>query len=317
MHVSVCIPVHNCETWVGAAIESALGQTWPDKEVIVVDDGSTDGTERICRRYEENVTYVRQPKRGVSAARNHALILASGDWIQYLDADDYLLPNKLAAQLSIVRHDEWPDVIFSPHRMEVWEGDKRVSSGRTSVQHPSDPIYTWLTWEFFQIGGFLLRRDALNQIGGWDESLRTAEDDELWLRMVVAGWRWRFVPEPLAVWRQWSNQTASHAHANEDLVICHALIDRLQQALANQGRWNDYYQRLADQQRFGIARRLAVTDLATASARYAEECRGAFLQYPYASPSWRVRFAFRLFGFERAERLALAWRRAKALKPPM
>src|ERR1700759_4794123 len=115
MKVTIGIPTFNREIWIADAIESALGQTWPNKEVIVVDDGSTDRTAEICAGYKGRIIYERQDHSGViSTARNHILRLATGDWIQYLDDDDYLLPNKLEVQLnSIVHENPPPEALFS------------------------------------------------------------------------------------------------------------------------------------------------------------------------------------------------------------
>ena len=92
--VSILIPCYNAERWVGQAIESALAQTWPNKEVIVVDDGSTDGSLEVIKSFGDRIKWETGPNRGGNVARNRLLELSHGEWIQYLDADDYLLPAK-------------------------------------------------------------------------------------------------------------------------------------------------------------------------------------------------------------------------------
>src|SRR4051794_37841011 len=100
--VSILIPAYNAERWIADTLRSALSQTWPRKEVIVVDNGSTDNTLAVARKFESSVIrVVSQCKRGASAARNAALGLASGDYIQWLDADDLLAPHKIAAQMEV------------------------------------------------------------------------------------------------------------------------------------------------------------------------------------------------------------------------
>src|SRR5882762_5018929 len=99
MKVTIGIPVFNCERWVATAIQSALEQTWPDKEIIVVDDGSTDRSGDICKSFGSRILLVQQPNRGGKAARNQICTLASGEWIQFLDADDYLKPDKIRSHL--------------------------------------------------------------------------------------------------------------------------------------------------------------------------------------------------------------------------
>src|SRR3954466_15611284 len=97
--VSILIPCHNAERWIAQAIDSALAQTWPDKEVIVVDDGSTDASAEIIREYGDRIRGESGPNRGGNAARPRLLALSRGEWLQYLDADDYLLPDKIANQM--------------------------------------------------------------------------------------------------------------------------------------------------------------------------------------------------------------------------
>src|SRR5438105_8509460 len=90
--ISILIPCFNAEKWVGQAIESSLAQTWPDKEVIVIDDGSTDSSLEVIKGFGDKIKLETGPNRGGNAARNGLLKLSQGDWIQYLEADDYLRP---------------------------------------------------------------------------------------------------------------------------------------------------------------------------------------------------------------------------------
>src|SRR5436309_2678723 len=97
--VSILIPCYNAERWIAQAIESALAQTWPDKEVIVVDDGSTDGSLHVIKQFDGRIHWETGKNRSGNMARNRLLELARGDWLQYLDADDYLLPDKIDGQM--------------------------------------------------------------------------------------------------------------------------------------------------------------------------------------------------------------------------
>ena len=99
--VSICIPVFNSEKWLGDTINSALAQTWSNKELIIVDDGSADNSLKIARKFESSIVKViSQNNRGACAARNKALANAQGDFIQWLDADDILAPDKIEIQLT-------------------------------------------------------------------------------------------------------------------------------------------------------------------------------------------------------------------------
>src|SRR5688500_17394389 len=96
--ISILIPCFNAERWIGQAIESALTQSWRAVEIIVVDDGSTDGSLAIIKRFGDRVRWETGANQGGNVARNRLLALARGEWVQYLDADDYLLPNKVRDQ---------------------------------------------------------------------------------------------------------------------------------------------------------------------------------------------------------------------------
>src|SRR6266849_6381395 len=101
--VSILVPLFNAERWIGDTLESALSQTWQNKEVIVVDDGSTDRSLEIARRYEsETLKIITQENRGCSAAKQTALENCNGAFVQYLDADDLLSENKIEAQMKVL-----------------------------------------------------------------------------------------------------------------------------------------------------------------------------------------------------------------------
>src|SRR5438445_3224416 len=145
MLVSILIPCYNAERWVAQAIESALGQTWPEKEVIVVDDGSTDSSLSIIKSFSDRIRWQTGPHRGGNAARNRLLQLARGEWLQYLDADDYLLPDKIARQMEFLESHTKTDVVFGPVTMEYMteSGTHREIS---SVPEPRDPWILLARW---------------------------------------------------------------------------------------------------------------------------------------------------------------------------
>src|SRR5262245_49309566 len=102
--ISILIPAYNAEPWIGDTIRSALAQTWPRKEIVVVDDGSTDQTLQVARRFaSRDVFVVTQENKGASAARNKAFQLCHGDYIQWLDADDLLSLDKVTTQLAVAQ----------------------------------------------------------------------------------------------------------------------------------------------------------------------------------------------------------------------
>ncbi len=118
--VSTLIPCYNAERWIKEAIDSALAQNWKAKEVIIVDDGSNDGSLDIIRSFGNRVRSEVGTHRGGNVACNRLLELARGQWVQYLDADDYLLPEKVAGQIEFLLTHLDADVVFGPVTIEHW-----------------------------------------------------------------------------------------------------------------------------------------------------------------------------------------------------
>src|SRR5437762_1494315 len=121
--VSIVIPCFNARRWIGQAIESSLAQTWREKEVVVMDDGSTDGSLEVIQSFGDRIRWETRPNRGGNAARNRLLELARGDWLQYLDADDYLLPEKIDGQMRFVAPAPQTDVVYGRVTREHWKED--------------------------------------------------------------------------------------------------------------------------------------------------------------------------------------------------
>lgn len=186
--VSVVIPAYNAESCVGRAIRSVLAQTHPVREVIVVDDGSRDTTAGVVQGFSAPVRYVYQPNAGVSAARNHGIREASGDWVAFLDADDEWLPEKLKRQMELLTarpNLRWcgcrPAYVTAgePTPAEIPASLRDVL--RESAAIPFfDSVRRGLV---FQTSGVLVQRAVLEEAGGFDEALRVNEDRDLWWRI--------------------------------------------------------------------------------------------------------------------------------------
>jgi glycosyltransferase involved in cell wall biosynthesis len=197
--VSVIIPTHNRRMLVLEAIASVRAQRdCPAVEVIVVDDGSTDGTDAAIAEFAGSVRYVWSEQRGVAAARNLGAGMAHGNWLAFLDSDDWWMPRKLAAQLAF--HDAHPDVSIS-QTDEIWiRRGTRVNPRRYHSKPSGDIFLPSLRRCLVSPSAVMMRRDVFLRLGGFDEGLEVCEDYDLWLR-VASRMSVGLVGEPLVVKR--------------------------------------------------------------------------------------------------------------------
>lgn len=183
--VSLIIPTHNRADLVGEAIESALGQTYPAREVIVVDDGSADGTQAILARYAHAIRTLRTPNRGCAAARNSGVRLARGTYLAFVDSDDVAPPHKLALQVPVL--EACPEVGFVYGPSVGFGPELPAEVMHQPVRPDADGSVAEGIFLTTRIGfdSVLLRREAVEQAGGFDETLHHNEDTDLLLRVAL------------------------------------------------------------------------------------------------------------------------------------
>jgi glycosyltransferase involved in cell wall biosynthesis len=306
--VSILIPCYNAERWIGHAIESALAQTWPNKQIIVLDDGSTDGSLNLIRQYENHLRWETGQNRGGGYARNRLLELASGEWIQYLDADDYLLPDKVARQANFVNERPDIDIVLGPTTLEFWseEGARREL---ISIPEPHDFWTMLASGELPQTGAPLWRRSAILGVGGWKRDQPCCQENELYLRLLMGGKRFAYHSSGGAIYRQWSDQTL----CKRDISEVHRRrleIERdLQEFLRKTNQLTPTRLRAISQARFETARIAWQYNRSFALEIMAElrEMDPTFSPSGNAAPP-HYRIVFRTFGFHFTESLASAIR---------
>jgi glycosyltransferase involved in cell wall biosynthesis len=196
--VSVIIPTRDRARCVLRAVESALAQREVNLELIVVDDGSKDGTRELLRPLAEagRLTFLAQENRGVSAARNRGLAAARGRWVAFLDSDDEWLPGKLAAQM---RDLEARPRFAAAQCQEIWmRGGRRVNPGQRHRKKEGDIFLDSLRLCLISPSAAVVRADVLEEIGGFDEEFLACEDYDLWLRL-TARHEVGLLDEPLVV----------------------------------------------------------------------------------------------------------------------
>jgi glycosyltransferase involved in cell wall biosynthesis len=209
--ISVVVPCYNAERWIVAALESVLAQDWPVREVIVVDDGSSDGSAQLVRSRFPHVTLLQQPNRGVAAARNQGIERAQGEWIAFIDADDIWLPGKLKAQWEALAAE--PGTRLAYTAWHVWKSDEPYPTqdlldelcAEAGVPQrwagPSGWIYPELLLDCCVWSSTVLaHRSLFAEIGVFDPGLRIGEDYDLWLRASRVTPILR-VAQPLALYR--------------------------------------------------------------------------------------------------------------------
>ena len=308
MLVSILIPCFNGERWLGDAIDSALAQSWPHTEVVVVDDGSTDGSPDVARRFGSRIRFDARPHGGANVARNRLLQLARAEWLQYLDADDYLLPDKIESQVHFLETAPDVDVVYGPATLELWS-DGKVERSITPVPEPRDPWLLLARWYLPQTGAPLWRKRAIIDAGGWTPDQPCAQEHELYLRLLMHGKRFAYHPSNGAVYRYWTTATVSRRNSAETRLRRLEVLQRAEDHLRESGELTRERLDAINITRFEAARMTWADDRDQAHAIVAAIAKSdpTFQPIGPAAPG-RYRVLYRLLGFDGAERLAAALR---------
>lgn len=196
--VSVIIPTCNRAHFLQEAVESVLNQTFHDFELIVVDDGSTDCTPYVLRKWEDRIRWVRQENSGVSRARNVGIRAARSRYLSFLDSDDLWLRKKLENQVAFLDANPHYPVCYTD---EVWiRKGKRVNPKRVHRKYSGWIFEQCLPLCIISPSSAMIRREVLNALGGFDEALPVCEDYDLWLR-IASRFPIFFLPEKLIIKR--------------------------------------------------------------------------------------------------------------------
>jgi glycosyltransferase involved in cell wall biosynthesis len=203
--ISILIPCYNAEPWIAETLESALGQTWPNKEIIVVDDGSSDGSFSILERFcSRGIKVISQENQGASTARNRALREARGDYIQFLDADDLLAPNKIEIQLKRLAQGSALRVA-SGSWGRFYDEPKNTRFLPESVWVDLDPVdwicSSWSGGGMMVTHSWLTPRGIIENAGDWNEARSPVDDGEFFTRVVLNSEAVLFCPEARSYYR--------------------------------------------------------------------------------------------------------------------
>lgn len=196
--MSVIIPCFNQGEFLADAISSVLRQTYLNTEIVVIDDGSTDDTGSVARSFGNRVRYFFQENRGLSAARNAGVLASTGAYLQFLDCDDKIEPEKLSKQVVFLEANDDVDIVYGDARYFTTDNPDRLELGPYAKEHPeswiariwsrNEPLLAkLLEHNICAVNCPLIRKTVFERVGGWDTTLRALEDWEYWIRCVTHG----------------------------------------------------------------------------------------------------------------------------------
>ncbi|PHI20943.1 hypothetical protein CEQ90_04440 [Lewinellaceae bacterium SD302] len=300
MKVSIIIPAYNAESFLARAIYSALQQDYPDTEIIIVDNNSTDGTAEIIRRfvrdYPAKIIATNAVRQGCSQARNTGLAMASGEWIAFLDADDQIDTTRISHQIKQIKEDtRW---VISAYRHHYPDG-----STEDSIPNPDPWCGLVHNFEIGYTSANLIHREALEKIGGWNEALPDNTDPDLHFRLLKNATPYVLDPVILTHYRHHDAERVTTRKPVARLIRKADFHWSVNQYLSSErpAYWTDHA-RFFHSCELAALRMLATYDINAAAKRYARS-------FPDGRPPVDVNIATKVtllypyLGFRQTERL--------------
>lgn len=300
MLVSVIIPCYNVEAYIAECLESVFLQTYSEIEVICVDNNSSDKTVELLQQYEAQgkIKLLKEEKAGASSARNKGLSVANGDWIQFLDADDLLLPEKIKHQLALINGNKEVAFIAGACYKQTVEG-KRTAT----VLAETDRFKALFTTSLGNTCSNLFNTDKLRTIGGWNEALKSSQESDLMFRLLKKEYLVLFDQKLLTIIRERVGGQISQGDPRKNWLQYVSLrieiIDFLKRDKASYFKMeqNFYFQNL-----FSQLRTFAQYDLVAADLIFKKNYAKSFR--PRSGKKFSIyALFFYLFGFKKAEQL--------------
>lgn len=312
--VSVIIPCFNAEKWIKEAIDSCLNQRYPAIEIIVIDDGSNDNSLEIIKSYRDQIKWETGPNRGGNYARNRGFALSKGEYIQYLDADDYILPKKIENQVRFLE-DTGADVVYSD-----WRHQRHLPNGRIILEDikvsgiQADILESLLADWWVSPACLLFTRASVEKTGGWDENLKAGQDRDFFISVVMAGANVVYQAGCDSIYRRYGNITVSTSSKVRYLENHIYILEKVEQKLREMDNFSNKYSYALAQSYFRIARGYLHTDY----SKYL-----FFLDKTLTlAPNFKAKSSDRtaifnlgqnIFGFQNIESIVVFYKRMKAL----
>jgi len=240
--VSIIVPCFNAGRWIKEALDSCLCQTCPRIETIVVDDGSTDRSLDIIKEYGSKIRWISGPNRGGGHARNKGFALSQGEYIQFLDADDYILPEKIQRQVEFLRKNE-ADIVYGDWRYKTHAPDSGFDEQVKIAGHKEDILESFLRGFWVAPNSYLLKRQVIEKFGGWDESLKAGQDGAFFLSLALAGARFAYQRGCYSVYRKYGPMTVASSDPYRWVESHAEILSRAEGSLRRQNRLSLVYRK--------------------------------------------------------------------------
>jgi glycosyltransferase involved in cell wall biosynthesis len=298
--VSIVIPCYNAAKWLHETLECCLNQAYPAIELIVVDDGSTDGSLAIIQSYADRLRFTTGANRGGCHARNQGLAMATGDYIMFLDADDLIEPDTIAALIAAF-DDNTASIAACAWSILLQDGDEQHTIPQ-SYNQDIEPISGWLTGHYIPCCSILWLRSLVLELGGWDESLTANQDGDLMLRALLHGAKIGFASSGHAYYRHVAgHQSVSHKITVSSIQSRMRVLEKVENTLIAQGQLADYALAIG-QNYHGIA--LVAFGIDVELGRICDSHAKRLAGQNAITGTFTHRLLCRLIGLEAKERLA-------------
>ncbi len=305
--VSIIIPCYNQEKWVAEAIDSALSQTYPHKEVIVVDDGSTDSSLNVIKRYGESIKIIEMPHQNGNYARNEGFRVSKGAFIQFLDADDYILSEKISKQVQAIKNNKY-DVVYGDWKhIYSFENKKKYFGDEKHESLKKDYIAELMKGWWVAPVALLWSRSIVNAISGWDVTIEVAQDRDFFLSAAIEGAKIGYVEGCDSIYRRHSHLTVSTRNKMEWLENHGKVLQKAEKKLFEDNKLSEDYKKSLAVGYFKLARLYFGIDREEWMQIYKKVCDLDSEFMP--QESWLYNSVYKTFGVQIAEKSGLLKRK--------
>ncbi|PAX51489.1 glycosyltransferase family 2 protein [Brunnivagina elsteri] len=304
--VSIIIPCFNASRWLSEAIDSCLQQTYSNIEIIIIDDGSTDNSWEIIKNYSDKYTnkikYRSISHSGGNHARNLAISLSNGEYIQFLDADDYILPEKIERQVQFLETTD-ADVVYGDWRYQYHRDNGTIQLGKIEISGiQSDILESLLATWWVAVAALLYKRSSVDNSDGWDENLPAVQDRDFFLSVVINGAKVKYQSGCYSIYRRYGDVTVSTC-SKPRWIACHCLVlEKTESKLLDLQRLSNNYRRAMAACYFDLARTALFIDYSL----YLKLVDAALNRFPNFEGNSTKRFYHlvrTIIGFRRTERI--------------